>query len=149
MKYYTYITSSMTFTMVLLAEIKDTISEISHLLPQETSKTRDKIKHGKKKKESKELLWPSRWRPQSWVQGSDSQHPTAWHWHRKAHRLNKLDFPLQITVTQIKNGTNSLLTIFIHQDVTKCQRPHFQPRFPTHSKKFSSFKATVCMSTAG
>lgn len=62
MKYYTYITSSMTFTMVLLAEIKDNISEISHLLTQQTSKTRDKIQCGKRKKESKELLWPSRWR---------------------------------------------------------------------------------------
>lgn len=33
MKYYVHIMSSMTFTVVLLAEIKDTISEISHLLP--------------------------------------------------------------------------------------------------------------------
>lgn len=44
MKYHIYIMNSMTFSMVLLAEIKDTISEISYLLPQQTSKTRDKIK---------------------------------------------------------------------------------------------------------
>jgi len=85
---------------------------------------------------------------QSWVQGSDSQLPAAWHWHCKACRLNRLDFPLQITTTQVrKNGTNCLLRILIHQDVTRYQTAqHIFLLLSNTFQELSSFKATICIS---
>lgn len=136
----------MTSTMVLFAEIMDTVSEISwHFLPQQISKTRDKIKHGQGRKRAKSCCGQADGGHQSWGQGSDSQLPTAWHWHRKAYRLNKLDFPLQITAIQIrKNGSYCLLRILIHQDVTKCQTAqHVFLLLSNTFHELSSFKATA------
>lgn len=135
----------MTFTTLLLAEIKDAVSEISwHFLPQQNSKTRDKIKHGQGRRRAKSCCGQADRGHWSWVQGSDSQLPTAGQWHRKAYRLNKLDFPPDNSNPKKKNGTDLLLRILIHQNVIKCQTVrHIFLLLSNTFQELSSFKATV------